>query len=246
MDAEFNGFVVIDRKILEWEWYKDIKVYKLFTHLIFKANFKENSWRGHFIKRGQLITGLFSLSDETGMSVKEVRTALKKLISTEEIIVEATNKFSKITVVNYDKYQSQTETRANERQSKGNQKTNKGQQLNNDNNDNNDNNIEVANKAKELGLLKSQGQVNESHETDRDIDIEYYNFGESITQVKIKKEELDKLQLKMSKEEAWEYIQDLEAYIIAKGDKYKSHYGAILSWHRRDIKEGKIRIRTEE
>lgn len=45
----------------------------------------------------------------------------------------------------------------------------------------------------------------------------------------------------MSKEEVWEYIQDLEAYIIAKGDKYKSHYGAILSWHRRDLKEGKSR-----
>lgn len=137
MDAEFNGFVAIDRKILKWEWYKDIKVFKLFTHLIFKSNFKENSWQGNIIKRGQLITGLFSLSNETGLSVKEVRTALKKLISTGEISVKATNKFSIITVENYEKYQTVIERGANKGQTKGKQKANEGQQLNNDNNDNN-------------------------------------------------------------------------------------------------------------
>lgn len=33
------------------------------------------------------------------------------------------------------------------------------------------------------------------------------------------------------------YIDDLSYYIASKGDKYKSHYAAILSWHRGDKTE---------
>jgi len=38
-----------------------------------------------------------------------------------------------------------------------------------------------------------------------------------------------------------EYIKDLSLYIQSKGKKYKSHYATILTWHRKDIKEGKNR-----
>ena len=39
-----------------------------------------------------------------------------------------------------------------------------------------------------------------------------------------------------------EIIKDLSLYIQSKGKKYKSHYATILTWHRKDLKEGKNRL----
>ena len=33
-----EGYVNIHRKIVEWEWYSDINVYRVFTHLIYTAS----------------------------------------------------------------------------------------------------------------------------------------------------------------------------------------------------------------
>lgn len=51
------------------------------------------------------MTSLDKLSDETGLTVQEVKTALKKLISSKCITKKSTNKYTIITVVNYDSYQ---------------------------------------------------------------------------------------------------------------------------------------------
>ena len=103
--SELNGFVKIDRGILDWEWYSDIYTSRLFIHCILKANWKDGSWKGQPYKRGQFITSLQSLANELGCSVQNIKTALKHLISTGELTSKATNKYRIITVCNYDKYQ---------------------------------------------------------------------------------------------------------------------------------------------
>lgn len=100
-----TGFIKLHRKITEWEWYKDINVYRLFTHLLLTANYQDKRWQGKIVKRGQKITGVYSLSEETSLSVQEIRTALAKLKSTGEITINPTNKYSIVTVCNYDSYQ---------------------------------------------------------------------------------------------------------------------------------------------
>ena len=77
----------------------------LFLHLLLKANVEDKRWQGIVIKRGQLITGRGSLIAETGISERTIRTCLQKLQETGEIIVEASNRFSLITICNYDSYQ---------------------------------------------------------------------------------------------------------------------------------------------
>lgn len=101
------GHIKIDRKILNWEWYSDYKMVHLFIHLLIKANYKENTWQGIKIKRGQLITGLHKLSGSTGLSVSQTRTCLNKLQTTGEIATEMTNKYTIITICKYDVYQSE-------------------------------------------------------------------------------------------------------------------------------------------
>lgn len=100
------SFITVDRKILKWEWYQDVKVFHLFLYFLLRANWEDGRWKGIDVKRGQLITGRLKLSKDTGLSEMEIRTCLNKLKTTSEITIKATSKYSIITVCKYDTYQN--------------------------------------------------------------------------------------------------------------------------------------------
>lgn len=117
-----SGWIKIHRKMIDWEWYTDINTKTLFFHLLLTANHAPAKWRGHTIERGQLITSLKHLSEETTLSVQQVRTSLNKLKSTSEITIKSTNKNTLITIEKYNVYQvndlednTQDNTRSNKR-----------------------------------------------------------------------------------------------------------------------------------
>ena len=93
------------RKFREWEWYKTPGMFHLFHHLIYGANHKDNKWQGMEIKRGQIVTGRDKLSQQTGLSPRQIRTCLHRLQESQELTIKTTNRFSIITICNYDKYQ---------------------------------------------------------------------------------------------------------------------------------------------
>jgi hypothetical protein len=104
-----NGHILIHRKLLSWEWYDDISTCRLFIHLLITVNWYDEKWKGVLIKRGQRIASYKTLSEETKLSVRQVRTAIEHLKSTNEIAMNMTGSQSKkcsvITVLNYDLYQ---------------------------------------------------------------------------------------------------------------------------------------------
>ena len=100
-----ESWIKIYRRFLDWEWYSKSEMVHLFLHLLLKANVEDRRWCGIVIKRGQLITGRGKLIEETGISERTIRTCLQKLQETGEITVEASNRFSLITICNYDSYQ---------------------------------------------------------------------------------------------------------------------------------------------
>ena len=100
-----NGYIKLYRKITEWEWYKHIPTKVLFFHLLIESNHAPHRWRGIQIDTGQTVTSIEHLSNETGLTVRQVRTALEHLKKTGEIDIQTTNKFSLITVENYTFYQ---------------------------------------------------------------------------------------------------------------------------------------------
>jgi len=55
--------------------------------------------------------------------------------------------------------------------------------------------------------------------------------------VKLTKEEYDKLKEQFGEAGAKDRIENLSLYIASKGDKYKNHYATILNWERRDRKD---------
>ena len=110
IQTENNSWVKLHRKFLEWGWYDDINTSRLFLHLLLRANYKNKVWHGININRGQLLTSLTHLSEETGLSVQNIRTSITKLKSTQELTRETSRYYTLLTVVNYDKYQSNQHT----------------------------------------------------------------------------------------------------------------------------------------
>ena len=99
-------FIKLYDKILSWEWYKDINTFRLFIHLLLKANYKDMSFEGHTIRRGQLVTSLPMLAAGTSLTVRQVRVSLDHLKMTGEVTSKAYPKYRVITIVRYDEYQS--------------------------------------------------------------------------------------------------------------------------------------------
>lgn len=101
-----NGWIKLHRQILEWEYYDDVKCFKLWMHLLLKCNIESGKKAyGFTLEAGQMITTLPKLAAETGLSQKEVRTALDKLLNGRQITQKTTNKFRLITVENWAFYQ---------------------------------------------------------------------------------------------------------------------------------------------
>lgn len=100
-----KGFIKLHRSILEWGWWGDINTSRLFIYMLIKANPANKNWRGIDVERGSFITSRAILSADTGLTDQQIRTALNHLQNTNEITIKSTNKTTKITVTNYDKYQ---------------------------------------------------------------------------------------------------------------------------------------------
>lgn len=136
-----QGYIKLHRQITEWEWYKDIPVRVLFEHCLLKANHTEKKWQGLLIKKGSFVTSYEKLSIETGLSYKQVRTALNKLKRTGEVAHQTTSQYSIISVKNWSKFQiegsQEGSQRADEGQSKGSQRATN----NNDKNVKNEKNV---------------------------------------------------------------------------------------------------------
>ena len=110
-----DGFIKLNRKIIDWEWYDDINTKTLFIHILLMANFEDKKWHGETVKRGSFLTSYQTLATQTGLTMQQVRTSIKKLLSTNDITKVTSNKNTVIIVPNYNLYQAvqQTEEQTN-------------------------------------------------------------------------------------------------------------------------------------
>lgn len=211
-----EGFVKIHRKIVDWEWYKDIPTRLLFEHLIYISNHKEKKWQGNVIERGSCVTSIASLSFQTGLTPQQVRTALKKLQSTNDITKLSNNKNTVIIITNYNKYQDvqqanqQTNNNQDNKQSTNNQQTNNKQITTNknDKNDKNDNNDKNIKKVKHTFGTYKHVRLTQDEYIRLQHDFPYYQ----------------------------QLIEKLDEYLEINNKSYKNHNlvlrGWVLKWYK--------------
>lgn len=160
-----KGWIKLHRVFLNWEWFDDANIVKLFIYLLLSANHKDKYWKGILVKRGQLITGLSSLNKNTKISVRTLRTCLAKLEKTQEIDRQSDNQKTIITICKYDDYQT-----TDELSDKQNDKQTTSERQASDNNqelkkDKNDKKIKYAefvflSELENKKLIKEHGQSN--------------------------------------------------------------------------------------
>lgn len=228
------GWIKLHRKFIEWEWFTVGEMVKLFIFLILSANNKDGSFQGYEVKRGQLITGINSLSHKTKLSVQTLRTCLKKLEKTGEINIQTTNKFSIITICKYNDYQPE-EKLTNKQLTNEQQTTNK--QLTTNKNDKNnkeyiynefyDSEIEKSNNDTSYKLFVDTlfGRVNSEPVYEFSLKLKHqisYDRFKSLLQV--------------SKDTNKPLLSTLRAFENKKG-KYTSLYLSLNTWLKNDFKK---------
>lgn len=123
-----NGYILIHRKITEWQWYKDSNTKSLFIDLLLDANYEDSKIGFETIKRGQVLTSLKRIRERTGLTYQQIRTSLDKLQKSQEINKQTTNRYSIITIKNYDDYQNINKQITNKQQTNNNIKEYKEEQ----------------------------------------------------------------------------------------------------------------------
>lgn len=130
-----SGFIKLKRVIKNWQWYTDIKVFKLYIHLILCANWEEGEFLGIHVERGQTVRSIPMLAEESGLTEKEVRRALNCLKKTGEITQTLHGKIRVITLTDYETFgQDVGRMWAGCGQDVGRMRAGKGQHNNNNNN----------------------------------------------------------------------------------------------------------------
>ena len=107
IDEFENGYIKVHRSFLRWEWHDAQSMVTVFLHCLLLANWEPKRWHGRTVARGSFITSAVKLSKVTGLSRQTVSKCLRRLQETGELTVETQNKFTVITVNNYDQYQDE-------------------------------------------------------------------------------------------------------------------------------------------
>ena len=200
---KFNtSWISIHRKFIDWEWYQNDTVMRLFLHCLLKANWQDKNWQGQEIKRGQFVTSYRKLSVEIGLTIKQVRTAINKLKMSGELAYKSTSQYSIITVNKYNEYQ--TNGKQNDTPTADNGQTN-GTQRATTNNENKGINITTTT-TEEIFIQKNP---------DFKFRGEYKNVGLTDRQYN------DLAVMILNKKKLDQYIEELSEKIAEKTDSEK-------------------------
>ena len=123
-----NGYVKLYRSLLKWEWYDDVNTKIVFLHLLLTVSIEDSKWHGITVKRGSRVSSYPVLAKETGLSVKQLRTAISHLEATGEVARTKYPKYTVFAINNYDTFQSGAGKTAGKGQGKGRVGAGKGQQ----------------------------------------------------------------------------------------------------------------------
>ena len=220
-----SGFIKLHRNILNWEWYDDINTARLFIHLLLTVNYRDQTWHGIEIKRGSRVTSYRTLSEETKLSVQEIRTSLNHLISTQCVTRSAASKFTVISVLNYDYYQESTRFLTRSQQDANKVLTSSQQQIKNNKNIKNKKNI------------RSEGEASPKSPSSPNTYGRYKN-------VLLSHEEMEQLQGEFPD---WEQrVERLSEYMAQSGRTYQNHLATIRAWARQDREEQAQKAEAEK
>ena len=100
-----KGWIKLRRSLVDWEWYDDHNATRLLIHLLITVNYEDKKWKGITIKKGSMVLSWETLSNSIGLTVRQCRTAMSKLISSGEVTKQVTSKYQVVTLIKWEKFQ---------------------------------------------------------------------------------------------------------------------------------------------
>ena len=203
-------YIKLCDKIVDWEWFTDGNMLKVWLYLLVKAQYADGKYRGVEVKRGQLLTGRKLIASETRLSEQQVRTCINRLKSSGQITIESTNQYSMITIVKYDDYQGSDSYNIQQIIQPANLPITNGQPTDNQ---------RITTYKKDKKEKKEK---------------EYIYLGE-FQNVKFTADELEKLKSEFPRDYQ-DRIERVSSYCASTGKKYKNYLATIRNWARKDPK----------
>lgn len=203
-----EGWIKVERSILEADWYKDLATRVLWLHLQLTLGFTDTD---------ELVTTLSTLSKETGLSVQQVRSAIRKMVDNKQITNKTTNKNTRISLyssVLSNDLESEATNKITNKQHTGEKEE------------------KERTKEKEERILKEKEKIYKKE-----------NFG-LYGNVELSPLQMEKLQQEFPNDYQ-ERIQRVDDYCQSYGKKYKDYLAVIRTWARRDNEKQKTCQRPE-
>jgi hypothetical protein len=180
---------------------------RVFIHILLNANVYDHDFENITVKRGQWVTSQKRIAEQLNLSIKNVRTALDHLKSTNEVAIKTTSKYSIITVKNYNQYQKVAHDSAVNRQSVGTQSAVNRQQYKKGKE-------YIKNGKKERGgTLSAHGPFKNVFLSDAEV---------------------DELERKYPSDYKGK-IDRLSKYLETSGKKYNNHFAVLSDWLEKDV-----------
>lgn len=113
-------WIKLDSNLLEWRWFTYPYTLTVWLYLLLKANYKDTQRGNETIHRGEVFVSQEKIAEDTGLTRKQVRTALGHLQETGEI--RANRKIGKAVVISipkYNEYQGEGPIEGQRRANKG-------------------------------------------------------------------------------------------------------------------------------
>lgn len=228
-----GGYVKVDRKMLESDLIHEPVTFTVFMYLLLSANYCEGKYSGQQIHRGESVVSYPRIASATGVTERQARTALSKLVKSGRVSVRRYPKFSVVTLLNYDKYQSVSGRKSGECQSNVRQEVTQmspSKEIKNINNINNINNYSscCSNYIEEFAKSSDDGSDDDERE---DTKLHCFSKGRKVM---LSEPQAEKLLQVLSLDEFNFYLDKLDRFITEKNASVKNHYETILKWARED------------
>lgn len=230
------GFVKLPNDLTEWAWVNDNNTLAVYVRLVLGAAWRDREYKNVHLKRGQIVTTIPQIAEQSNLTIQQVRTVIDRLKSTGKITVERTSKFSIITLIEYDcdaVPNSQDNRPTTDKQQTDNSQSTVNQQTGNIQTTDKQQSYFIINKKTEdnIGRMSESADAGASaHEaagSPQTLKFAKKNYAELVT---LTEEEYEKLVKSYGEEVAQWCIQKLNKYKGAAGKTYSSDYSAILLW----------------
>ncbi len=215
-----GGFIKVNRSILASDIIREPVTFTVFMYLILSARFSEGEYNGEKIKRGETVTSYPRIALATGITERQARTALSKLIKSGKVSVRRYPKFSVVTLKDYENFQGMSDRKSGESQSNDSLGVTQMSPIKEIKNDKENKNGSCC--------MESGGDDEEDEDY---FKLNVWSKGGHVMLSDMQAENLLDL---LSLDEFNFYLDKLDRFIGEKHAAVKNHYETILKWVSQD------------